>query len=106
MKTLNDSSFDQALKEIDRTLIVKFSADWCPDCRRIDPAYINFPTKFPALEFAEIDTEESIAVSQRFDVRGIPSLLVFRNGELVDRLYSRDAKTVRQVEEFVARQPE
>jgi thioredoxin-like negative regulator of GroEL len=106
MKMLNDSSFDRALKEAQGTLVVKFSADWCVDCRRIEPAYKEFPTQFPAMEFAEIDTVESLQVSQRFDVRGIPSVLVFRNGELVDRLFSRDAKTARQVAEFVGRQAE
>lgn len=53
-------------------------------------------------QFLRTGVDENL--TRRFDVRGIPTLLVFRDGELVDRLYSRDAKTMRQVIDFVARQ--
>lgn len=104
MKLLNDRSFDQAIKEAEGTLIVKFAADWCVDCRRIDGAYAEFPGQFKSVAFATVDTEEALETAQRFEVKGIPSFLVFRNGELVDRLYSRDAKSVKQVTDFVAKQ--
>ena len=103
MQRLTWESFDAALREHDN-LIVNFTADWCPDCRRIKDAYAAFPERFPQFAFAVVDTEESPDRAERFDVRGIPSLLVFRGGELTDRLYSRDAKTVKQVEDFVSRQ--
>lgn len=103
MRLLTTETFEEALRE-HPDLIVKFTADWCPDCRRIESAYTEFPGKFAGLQFAEVDTVASKDLAERFDVRGIPSLLVFRSGELVDRLYSRDAKTVKQVEDFVARQ--
>lgn len=105
MRLLTSETFAEALQE-QPDLIVKFTADWCPDCRRIEAAYAEFPVKFEGLQFAEVDTVASKDLAERFDVRGIPSLLVFRGGELADRLYSRDAKTVKQVEEFVARQLE
>jgi len=103
MRTLTGESFEAALKE-SPNLIVNFTADWCPDCRRIKGAYAGFPERFPEVGFAVVDTEASQDLAERFDVRGIPSLLVFRNGDLVDRLYSRDAKTVKQVEDFVTKQ--
>ena len=102
MRTLSGETFDSALRE-HKDLIVNFSAGWCPDCRRIRDAYAGFPERFPETAFALVDTEASQDLAERFHVRGIPSLLVFRQGELVDRLYSRDAKTVGQVEAFVAR---
>ncbi|MGE5673387.1 MAG: thioredoxin family protein [Mycobacterium leprae] len=104
MQHLTDATFDAALRADGRTVVVKFYTDWCPDCHRIDKAYNEFPEQFAGLAFAEINSEESPAVSERFDVRGIPSFLVFRQGELVDRLYSRDAKSVKQVTDFVAKQ--
>lgn len=104
MRRLTKDNFEGALQESGETLIVKFYANWCPDCRRIEGAYEEFPTRFSSLSFAEVFTEESPELAERFDVKGIPTFLVFRNGDLVDRLYSRDAKTVKQVEEFVAKQ--
>lgn len=106
MRRLNEADFDQALKDAQGTLVVKFYANWCPDCRRIEGAYEQFPERYTSLEFAEVFTEESPALAERFDVKGIPTFLVFRNGDLVDRLYSRDAKTVKQVEDFVVKQVE
>ncbi len=102
MRRLTAESFDAAVREHPH-LIVNFTADWCPDCRRIKDAYAAFPERFPEMAFAVVDTEESPGLAERFDVRGIPSLLVFRGGELTDRLYSRDAKTVQQVEDFVTK---
>lgn len=101
MKQLNDTNFDQWLQEHSDTVIVKFYADWCPDCRRIESAYEGFPNKYADAAFAEVNTEESPELAQRFEVRGIPSFMVFRQGQLIDRLYSRDAKSVSQVEQFV-----
>lgn len=103
MRLLTSQTFDSALSE-NPNLIIKFAADWCPDCRRIEKAYESFGEQFPGFAFAEVDTVQSRDLAERFDVKGIPTLLVFQNGQMVDRLYSRDAKTVKQVEEFVARQ--
>lgn len=104
MKHLDDASFDEAIQSAPGTLIVKFYADWCPDCRRIQRAYEEFPMQFPGLSFAELNTDESRAIAERYDVKGIPSFLVFREGNLAERLYSRDAKSVGQVTDFVASQ--
>lgn len=104
MLILQDSTFDTILRDDSRTWVVKFAADWCPDCRRIKAAYAQFPDQFPSLSFADVDVDGNPELARRFDVRGIPTLLVFRAGQVVDRLFSRDAKTVKQVHDFVARQ--
>lgn len=104
MRKLEDNTFDTALREATKPLIVKFYANWCPDCRRVEKAYEEFPTTYPDLEFTEVNTEENPDLVEQFDVRGIPSFLVFRGGELSDRLYSRDAKSVKQVEDFITKQ--
>lgn len=101
MQKLTSSTFDQVLAQSTTKVIVKFAADWCPDCRRVEGAYEQFPEKHPDLLFAEVDSRQQQDLAERFDVRGIPSFLVFQGGELVDRLYSRDAKTVKAVEAFV-----
>lgn len=101
IEILSDEDFHTYLQETPGTVIVKFYADWCPDCTRIEAAWAEFPQRFPQVQFADLNTDESPQTAAQYDVRGIPSFLVFRGGQLVDRLYSRDAKTVQQVEEFV-----
>jgi len=103
MTTLTDAVFAEALRQQPGFLVVKFYANWCPDCRRVEAAYRQFPERFPGLAFAELNTDENQGTARLYDVRGIPSFLVFEGGRLVDRLYSRDAKSVAQVEGFVSR---
>jgi thioredoxin 1 len=92
--------FDQILTEHPQ-IIVKFFTDWCVDCRRVDKGFDDFAKANQAkAKFVELNAESVRAVSDRYDVKGIPSFLFFRNGELVDRLYSKDAKTLKQVLEF------
>lgn len=104
MLNLRETHFHCAIEESAVPVIVKFHAGWCADCRRIEDSFDAFPEKYPGALFAAVDVEANPALAEQFDVKGIPSILVFRNGRLTDRLNSRDARTVRQVEEFVAKQ--
>lgn len=99
-KITSAQRFDELLKE-SSLAIVKLETTWCPDCRRVEKGYAEYAeTNKQRATFAELDADQVREVAERFDVRGIPTFLVFRDGELVDRLYSRDAKTVQQVVNF------
>lgn len=92
--------FDELLARSGRT-IVKFYTTWCPDCHRIDKAWEEYAESHKEqANFADLNCEEVREVADRYDVKGIPSFLVYEQGQLVDRLYSRDAKTVKQVTDF------
>lgn len=102
-KITSAEQFDRLLEQ--PRVIVKFFTDWCPDCRRIDQAYAAYAdANQNRAIFGDLNADEVSAVSERFDVRGIPTFLVFEQGKLVDRLYSRDAKTVKQVTDFLDKQ--
>jgi thioredoxin-like negative regulator of GroEL len=100
-KITSAQQFDQLIAH-EGKVIVKFYTDWCPDCHRIDKGFAEYAAANQSRAvFAEINADQVQEVAERFDVRGIPSFLVFEKGELVDRLYSRDAKSVKQVTDFV-----
>jgi thiol-disulfide isomerase/thioredoxin len=101
LKITSEDQFDQLLAG-NPVVVVEFYTTWCPDCHRVEKAYAEYAEahKEQAV-FANLNAEEVRPIAERFDVRGIPSFLVFRNGELVERLYSRDAKTVKQVTDFL-----
>ncbi|MBX6350971.1 MAG: thioredoxin family protein [Clostridia bacterium] len=101
MTHLTDETFDGFLHAARTPVVVAFHAPWCTDCRRIEPTLKALPERHPNLTFADVDTEEAMEVAARFDIRGIPTLLVFEGGRLVDRLYSREAKWPNEVEAFV-----
>ncbi len=102
MEKLTAESFDHTLSHEQGKVIVKFYADWCPDCRRIESGAEQIAKDFAGrFKFYAVDTEAEPELAERFNVRGIPSFLVFDKGAETTRLYSRDAKTVEQVQKFI-----
>ncbi|KKI92231.1 thioredoxin [Bacillus sp. SA1-12] len=83
-------------------VVLKFVTDWCPDCKRMD---MFLPTVFEeigSVTMYQIDKDEFPELAEKYTVMGIPSLLVFKNGEKQAHLHSANAKTPDQVIEFLS----
>ena len=66
--------------------LLDISATWCQPCRILAPVIEQLSEEFTGkVEFFNADAEENPEVSRKFNVRGIPSLLLFREGKVVDR---------------------
>lgn len=102
MERIRDvQAFDQALAH-PGTTVVKFYTDWCPDCHRVAKAYESYAEEQQERAlFVDVNAEEVPEAAERFAIRGIPTILVFRSGELVERLNSRDCKTAKQMVDFL-----
>jgi thioredoxin len=86
MEALNDNTFAEALVAYPG-LVVDFWAPWCGPCRVLAPVLEGLAEDAPpGLLFARINVDEQSALAARFDIRSIPTLLFFKDGELVDRL--------------------
>ncbi|WP_226036388.1 thioredoxin family protein [Aquibacillus saliphilus] len=81
--------------------ILMFSADWCPDCRIIEPILPEIEEKYNHYTFIHVDRDQFIDVCQKYDVFGIPSFIAFEKGEEVGRLISKDRKTKDEIETFI-----
>ncbi|WP_188881164.1 thioredoxin family protein [Alicyclobacillus cellulosilyticus] len=82
--------------------VVEFYATWCPDCKRIEPYLDAWAARFQdQFKMARLNFEHVPELSERLDIRGIPTFLAFENGQLVSRLYSRDAKSKEEVEAYL-----
>ncbi|TXC81849.1 thioredoxin family protein [Metabacillus litoralis] len=95
---------EEKFKELinsNQPVVLKFFTDWCPDCKRMD---MFLPTVFEEVEnveMYEINKDDLPEIAEKYDVMGIPSLLVFKNGEKQAHLHSANAKTPDQVIEFL-----
>jgi thioredoxin 1 len=85
VKTFTDSNFDQETK--DGVVLVDFWAEWCGPCRMLGPTVDALATEFDGrATVAKLNVDENPSVPGRFMIRGIPTLLIFKNGQLAETL--------------------
>jgi thioredoxin 2 len=83
---LTDATFDRVIAETTLPVLVDFYADWCGPCRMMAPAVDEVArTSAGRALVAKLDTDASQRVSARFQIRGIPTVIAFRNGREVRR---------------------
>jgi thioredoxin 1 len=85
LRTLTDSNFDQEIRN--GVVLVDFWAEWCGPCRRIAPIVEELAGKYDGrATMAKLNVDENPNIPGRFMIRGIPTLLLFKNGQLADTL--------------------
>ncbi|WHT92031.1 MULTISPECIES: thioredoxin family protein [Bacillus cereus group] len=95
---------EQEFKDIiasEEPVVVKFFTTWCPDCVRMDNFIGDVMEEFNKFEWYSINKDEFPSIAEEYQVMGIPSLLVYQNGEKLGHLHSANAKTEEQVTEFL-----
>ncbi|MGM7634379.1 thioredoxin family protein [Bacillus sp. Hm123] len=92
--------FQQLISQ-EKPVIMKFTAGWCPDCRRMDMFIDDIIAEYNQYDWYEINRDEFPELAEKYDVMGIPSLLIYQNGEKTAHLHSAHAKSPEQVIEFL-----
>ena len=86
-QAVTDSNFDAVVTASDQPVVVDFWATWCGPCRMISPIVDQMAEKYAGrVNVVKCNVDESSEVPVKFGIRNIPTLLFFKNGELVDRL--------------------
>lgn len=102
MERLPQLKEDELLQKIgSEKAVLFFTADWCPDCRFIKPAMPEIEQDFSDYKFYLVDRDENIDLAAELNVFGIPSFIVYDNGQEIGRFVNKDRKTKQQVEDFL-----
>lgn len=82
--------------------IFVFSADWCPDCRFIEPFMPEIMQKFSQFNFVEVNRDDFLDLCIELGVIGIPSFVAYKDGNEIGRFVSKDRKTQEEIENFIS----
>lgn len=80
--TLNKDNFESTITDND-TVIVDFWASWCGPCMQFGPVYEAASEEYSDIVFGKVDTEDQQELAQAFNIRSIPTLMVFRDNVLL-----------------------
>jgi thioredoxin 1 len=102
---LSGNSFDEVISGSTEPVLVDFWADWCGPCRIIEPVLVDLAQEYAGrLNVARVNVDDEQALALRFGVMSIPSMILFRGGEEVERIVGArpKAQLAKELEPYLA----
>jgi thioredoxin 1 len=103
--TLNDDNFDEQLAKLHGPILVDFWASWCGPCKTVEPVLEELADEMSGqAHVAKINVDDNGNLVNRFGIRSIPTLMVFREGKVVDQMIGANPKQQirRMVDKYLA----
>jgi thioredoxin 1 len=87
VQTLTDSNFDQSVIKSTNPVLVDFWAEWCGPCRRLAPTVDELASDYDGkVVVGKLNVDDNPNVAFRYSIRGIPTLLLFKGGQIVEQV--------------------
>ena len=80
--TLTEENFEQEVVNSDKPVLVDFWASWCGPCRMVSPIVDEIAEETDSVKVCKLNVDEQQAIAQRFGVMSIPTLILFKNGDV------------------------
>ncbi|MBQ9246779.1 thioredoxin [bacterium] len=92
---ITDDTFEKEVINQQQLTLVDFWATWCGPCRKLSPVIDELATEFDGkVKFVKIKADENMQTAQKYSISGVPSLLIFKNGEPVERIVNIVPKNI------------
>lgn len=91
--TLSDETFGQMESGLS---IVDFYASWCPPCKTLSPMFLQFSDEIKDIKFGKVDVEQCPELAKKFNISSIPTLVLLKDGHVVEQIVGLPAKSVLQ----------
>jgi thioredoxin 2 len=84
--SLSDAALPRFIANTDLPVLADFWADWCRPCRTMAPIFVSVARQMPDVRFIKVDSDAAPVASARYNIRSIPTLILFKDGAELARL--------------------
>jgi thioredoxin 1 len=89
LQSVTDETFEEEVLDAEGPVLVDFTAAWCGPCKMLDPIISELAEEWDGkIKIRKLDVDQNKAIPDRFGVMGIPTLMLFENGEILERITS------------------
>ena len=97
LQRFNDENFDQEVLKSDKPVMVDFYAEWCGPCKMLAPIIEELANETPNWKIGKLDTDASQKVAGKYGIQSIPTLLFFKDGQVIDMMMGfRPKESIKQ----------
>jgi len=79
---ITDDSFEMEVLKSDKPVLIDFWAEWCGPCKVLGPVIDEIAAEFDNIKFTKLNIDENPKTAPIYGIRGIPTIMIFKNGEL------------------------